>query len=166
MKRHLPFALTTLQLFLLVAVICSSGCCVNLVTSVRNETGRDVLLTWNHGSGETGLVAILAGKTRTACGIIGSLPGSPADTSWIVFDGQTRYEFSDLSAIAKLPDDFVSSSRFTSDFPCLRVTRHVGLSSNMLIYAGGHIRPAIPQPPGFPIHFTKEQKPDDSQMTK
>jgi hypothetical protein len=162
MKRHLLFTLATSRLILLAVIICTGGCCVHLVTSVRNETGRDVLLAWNHGTNETSSVAIPFGKTRTTCGVV----GSPADESWIIFDGQTRYVFSDLSAIAKLPDDFVSSSRFTSDFPCLRVTRHVGLSSNMTICAGGHIRPAVPQPPGFPIHFTKEQKTDDPQMTK
>jgi hypothetical protein len=77
--------------------------------------------------------------------------------SWIVTDGQLRFTFADVSPIAAMPDAFISRSRFTSDFPCRRVTQHVRLDSDMTIHAVRVLGYTDREPPEFPIRYTKKE---------
>jgi hypothetical protein len=77
--------------------------------------------------------------------------------SWVVMDGQSRFTFSDVSAIASMPDAFVSRSRFTRDFPCLRVTQRVKLGPDITIHALRVIGYTDKEPPQFPIRYSKKE---------
>ena len=80
-----------------------------------------------------------------------------ATDSWSITDGQARFTFADVSPIATMPDQFVSRSRFTSDFPCKRVTRHVRIAPDMTIQAVRVIGYTESQPAQFPIHYTTKE---------
>lgn len=147
LRRSLPFMATAMML---------TGCCTNLATSVRNESGRDIQLTLVHLSQQTETITIRAGSTGRCKGVIPTHPGYSPD-SWIISDGQLRFAFSDISPIATLPDPFVSQSRFTRDFPCNRVTRHVRIASNMTIHAVRVIGYTKSEPAPFPISYTTKE---------
>ena len=120
-------------LLIVLAAFFLTGCCVRLAATVRNQSGRDLRFTVVRHSGPTEAVAIRAGTKARIAGVLPHLDGSP--DAWIVTDGQSRFTFADVSPIAAMPDAFISCSRFTSDFPCRRVTQHVRLASDMTIHA-------------------------------
>ncbi|MBW8864835.1 MAG: hypothetical protein JF609_07920 [Verrucomicrobia bacterium] len=150
-----------LRLFLVLSlIVCTSGCCINLATKIRNETGKDILITMVDPSGHLVSTAVPAGMTRL-CGGIMNL-GKKERFSLVVSNWQSQFIYADVSAIGSLPETFTTSSRFTSDFPCLRITRYIKLSDGMLIYAGGYAagykNDDVPQPTGFPIRFSEVRK--------
>ncbi len=138
-----------------LATLLLSGCCVRMAAKVRNETGRDVRLMVVRHSGQTDVVAIKAGSSALVAGVMPHLDWSP--DFWVVTDGQARFTFGDVSPIASMPEAFISGSRFTSDFPCRRVTQHVRLASDMTIHAVRVIGYTDKEPPLFPIHYTKKE---------
>jgi len=144
------------SLALMATAVMLTGCCTNIATSVRNESGRDIQLTLIHLSQQTETVTIHAGSTGRCKGVIPSHPSYSPD-SWIISDGQSRFIFSDVSPIATLPSPFVSRSRFTRDFPCNRVTRHVRITSNMTIHAARVIGYTKLEPAPFPISYTTKE---------
>lgn len=75
-------------------------------------------------------------------------------TKWIIFDGTSEYIFDDVSPVGAMRGRSRTESRFTSMFPCNRVTQHVKLETNMVINAVGGAGQEIPQPDGFPLHCT------------
>jgi hypothetical protein len=133
------------------------GCCVSSSTSVRNETGRDIHLIVYHGSQALEGVTIRASSTGKCGGITAGADGMSAD-SWVVTAGRERFTFADVSPIATLPGAFTSSSRFTGDFPCKRITRHVRLASDMTIHADRVLGYTESEPSQFPIHYTKKEQ--------
>jgi hypothetical protein len=138
------------------AVIILTGCCISNSTSVRNETGKDILLTTVNQAKQTETVMIRAKATGRCSGVWPALPDQPPE-SWAISDGKSRFTFADVSIIATLPDQFVSSSRFTRDFPCNRITRHVRIAPDMTIHAVRVIGYTEWEPPSFPIHYTKKE---------
>ncbi|HSY18563.1 MAG TPA: hypothetical protein VK815_09530 [Candidatus Acidoferrales bacterium] len=144
----------------LALIVCTSGCCVGLATKVRNETGKDVLVTVVDPTGHRTSTAVPAGMSRQ-CGSIINL-GKDEHFSLVVSNEQSLFTFADASAIGRLPDAFMTRSRFTSDFPCLRITRYIKITDSMAIYAGGYAAgfasDTVSQPPGFPIRFSEEKK--------
>jgi hypothetical protein len=133
--------------FLFLALFVS-GCCVGTVTKVRNKTGREIFLTViNANQNPAPPVTVPAGSSHTCSGVM-------LDASWIVSDGKSQYVFNDVSPIGTMRGRSRTESRFTSMFPCNRVTQHVELETNMVIYAVGGVGQEIPQPLGFPIHCT------------
>lgn len=104
-------------LSLLVAMLMLTGCCVTSLTSVRNETHKDLSLSVVRQSEQVETVMIRASSTGRCGGLMLNVPDQPA-VSWIISDGQSRFIYADVSPIATMPGPFVSSSRFTSDFPC------------------------------------------------
>jgi hypothetical protein len=76
------------------------------------------------------------------------------DASWIVSDGKSQFVFDDVSPIGTMRGKSRTESRFTSMFPCNRVTQHVELETNLAIHAVGGFGQEIPQPPDFPIRCT------------
>jgi hypothetical protein len=138
-----------------LAILFLSGCCVRVAASVRNETGRDIRLTIVRYSGETNTVEIKAGSAALVAGIMPNLDWPP--DSWVVTDGQAVFTFADVSPIAAMPDAFISRSRFTSDFPCRRVTQHVRIASDMTIHAVRVIGYTKIEPVSFPIRCANKQ---------
>ncbi len=133
-----------------------TGCCISISTSVRNETGKDIRLTFVRQSQQVETVTIHPSSTVRCSGVMPAMAGFPPD-SWIVSDGQMRYTFADVSPVATMPSPFVSSSRFTRGFPCKRVTQHVRLSSDMTIHAVRVIGYTDSEPAPFPIHYTMKE---------
>lgn len=140
----------------LVATLMLSGCCVNISTSVRNETDENLILTHIGPFQQFGTVIIRAHSTRRCDGILPAVPGKSPD-SWIITDGQSQFTYTNVSPIASMPDKFVSSSRFTSEFPCNRFTRHVAITPDMAIHAVRVIGYTESEPSPFPIHYTKKE---------
>jgi hypothetical protein len=141
---------------LLPALLMLTGCCVNLATSVRNETGRDIRLTVLRQAYQVETIIIHPAMTGRFGGVMTPFPGAEPD-SWIISDGLSRFTFADVSPIAVMPSQFVSSTRFTRDFPCKRVTRHVRLAPDMTIHALRVIGYTESEPAPFPIHYTKKE---------
>jgi hypothetical protein len=133
-----------------------TGCCTSFTTTVRNETGRDLTLTTMRHSGQTETVAIRAGAKARCGGVMPrSLDGS-AD-SWMVSDGRSQFVFADVSPISTMPRAFISSSRFTRDFPCRRITQHVRLAPDMAIHAVRVIGYTASEPAPFPIQYSRKE---------
>jgi hypothetical protein len=132
----------------LVFVLCCSSCCVGMVTKVRNKTDKEISLTVIDGNQNPAPpVTIPAGSSRLCSGVW-------LHASWIVSDGKSQFVFNDVSPIGTMLGKSRTESRFTSMFPCNRVTQHVELETNMAIYAVGGVGQKISQPPGFPIRCT------------
>jgi hypothetical protein len=131
-----------------------TGCCASFKTAVRNGSGRDIVLTISRRSGPTETVPIRAGAKGRVRGVMPrSLDGS-AD-SWVVSDGHSVFVFADVSPIATMPRAYISSSRFTRDFPCKRITQHVRFTPEMTIHAVRVIGYTAHEPFPFPIQATK-----------
>jgi hypothetical protein len=145
-----------LLMLVLIAPLALTGCCISLKTSVRNETGKNITITFLRGSNQVENITIPAASTSLCSGVIPTIPGSPPE-SLIISDGQMQYTFADVSAIAMLPRRFVSSSRFTSDFPCKRFTTHVRIASDMTIHAVRVIGYTESEPSPFPLHCTSKE---------
>jgi hypothetical protein len=148
-------------IFIVVGIataLSGAGCCVRVATSICNQTSRDIVLTVQQPPGAPVTARIPAGCSRVCDGV---MPSEDAQRrqQWEVFDGQRHLFFTDLEPIAALPDDFVSSSRFTSDFPCERVTRHVRFMDDGVIEAVRVVGSTHSQPAGFPIHPARETTP-------
>lgn len=77
--------------------------------------------------------------------------------TWIVSDSEVRYIFSDVSAIYHLRSQYVSSSRFTSDFPCKRITRWVAFVPRNELWAARRGDPDDKQPVPFPLSYSKKE---------
>ncbi len=56
-----------------------------------------------------------------------------------------------------MPSQFISGSRFTRDFPCKRITRHVRIAPDMTIHAMRVIGYTESEPTFFPIHHTEKE---------
>jgi hypothetical protein len=151
-----PRVLLIVRPLTVACLLLLSGCCTEICTSVRNETGKDVNLTLLRNAKEVETVMIRARSAAECGGIMPPLPGTPPD-SWIVRDEHARFTFEDVSPIASMPGAFVSSSRFTSIFPCKRVTRHVALTGDMTIQAERVVGYTKSQPEPFPIHYTNRE---------
>jgi|SRR5208282_3902653 len=147
---HFPLPMVALSALML------TGCCTSIITSVRNESGRDLTLTVFRHLGQTETLAIRAGA-RGRCGSVmpRSLDGS-AD-SWTVSDGRSQFVYADVSPIATMPGAFISSSRFTGDFPCRRIAQHVRLAPDMAIHAVRVIGYTASEPAPFPIQFSRKE---------
>jgi hypothetical protein len=154
MMQH--FALMRILPLVVAGMLMLTGCCINISTSVRNETSKDIFLTVISQSQQVETVTIHPLSTGRCGGVSPALAGFPPD-SWIISDGQTRFTFADVSPIATLPSAFVSSSRFTRYFPCKRVTKHVRLASDMTIHAVRVIGYTESEPAPFPIHYTRKE---------
>ena len=128
-----------------------TGCCINLTTSVRNETGRTVRLTSLRGPQPPETVEIPAKSTVRCRGVMQAYPGSPVE-NWIVSDGQSRCTYLDVTPIASMPRPFISRSRLTRQFPCMRLTQHVRLAPDMTIHAVRVIGYTGSEPAQFPLH--------------
>lgn len=144
------------SLLLLPAALTIGGCCTSFTTAVRNETGRDVQFTMMGRSHQTETITIRASSTGRCRGVMPATLDGTTD-SWVISDGQSRFTFADLSPIATMPKQFVSSSRFTSNFPCKRVTQHVRIARDMTIHAVRVIGYTELQPAQFPIHYTTKE---------
>lgn len=140
----------------LVAFLMLTGCCVNIATSVRNETGKDIRVTVVRQSEQVETVTIRASSTGRCSGVMPALSGLSPD-SWIISDGQSRFTYIDVSPIATMPSRFISSSRFTRVFPCKRFTQHVAITPEMTIHAVRVIGYTESEPSPFPIHYTKKE---------
>jgi hypothetical protein len=140
----------------IIAATTLTGCCVCTATSVRNETGKDIQLTVIQGSQPVETVMVRASTTGICRGSFPLWPGNRSD-SWIIVVGKSCYTFTNVSLIATLPDRFVSHSRFTRDFPCSRVARHVSVASDMTIHATRVIGYTESQPPLFPLQGTEQK---------
>ncbi len=126
------------------------------MTAVRNESGRDIRLNFIEGTKQHETITIHAASTAKCSGVMPPFAGENP-CSWVITDSQSRFTFADVSFIANLPDAFVSSSRLTKDFPCLRVTRHVSIAPDMTIHAERVIGYTSSEPAQFPIHYTTKQ---------
>ena len=160
--RSLPKGVKACMRFaLLVALaICGNGCCVGFATKVRNHTGREISITVIHpGQIPSTPVPIPAGASGICDGVI-------AGESWIVSDGQSRFCYNELSPIGAMRGPSRTESRFTSLFPCNRITQHVAIESNMAIYAVSSSGRKIPQPAGFPIYCTKTNTTQETGLPK
>jgi hypothetical protein len=131
---------------------------VRVATCIRNDSGRDVTVTIDRPPDSSETVRIPAGRPRTVDGVFAGADPQ-RQQRWHIDDGERRLLVSDVSPIATLPDDFVSSSRLTSDFPCNRVTRHVRLTAGGDVEANATWGRKRPQPAGFPIHPVEEPSP-------
>ena len=143
-------------MFLAFLLFCS-GCCVGIVTKVKNNTGKEISITVIQPLGKPSSPVIIPAGTSRICN--GVIPGDTgvyvkAEISWIISDGKSQFLFDNVSPIGAMRGASRTESRFTSMFPCNRVTQHVELETNMVIYAVGGVGCEIPQPPGFPIYCT------------
>ena len=146
----------SLRYSIFVAFAMLTGCCTSITTSVRNESGRNIQLTIVRNSQKIETITIRASSTGKCAGVMPTHTGFPPD-SWIISDGQSQFTYSDVSPIATMPDRFISSSRFTRDFPCNRIIKHVGLASDMTIHAVRVIGYTESEPAQFPIHYVKKE---------
>lgn len=148
-------------LFILALVLLISGCTAPVVTNIRNDTGREI-------SVNTGIVAIgKMGQRQTmkirpgASGncIYGDTYFDDKDSStWFVSDGVSKYTFVDVKPIMAMPEELITESWFTTDFPCRRWTLYVRLDTNMMIYAVDPLGRKFRQPEHFPIRYTDKQE--------
>src|SRR4051812_11866613 len=107
----------------ILLILFAGGCCVQLVTGVRNESGRDIILTIEGTAGAPEILKIPKGHLKICDGD----PTRNASHRWTIDDGRQRMVYDDVSPIRMLSGPYVSESRFTHGFPCNRVTRHVRL---------------------------------------
>ena len=152
-KRFVTLNAAQMFLLLIFVILMATGCCVTPSTRVRNETDKILKLTTYWQSQQIETVTIPARSTGRCVGV---MPIQPP-TSWVISDGQSRFIFTNVSPIAVMPSEFVSNSRFTSNFPCKRFTQHVSIASDMTIHAMRVIGYTESEPPAFPIHFTKKE---------
>jgi hypothetical protein len=111
--RHVRMLLASL-----IFMLGCNGCCVGVVAKVRNDTGKEISLTEiNAGQIPILPVTIPAGSSRICSGVM-------SDASWIVSDGKSKFVFNDVSPIGTMRGRSRTDSRFTSMFPCNRVTQH------------------------------------------
>lgn len=141
-----------LLLPLLLALL-TGGCCIRSVTSVHNVTGRDVSVTVVREGGRDETLAL---KSDGSILIDEFNRGRP--TAFVVTDSGFRYTFADISAVQQLPSRYVSSSRFTSDFPCKRITRWVALVPKDELWAARFGDPTDAQPQPFPLGPSKKEE--------
>ena len=141
---------------ILGGILMLTGCCVNFTTAVRNQTGKDVVITVCSARGGTEREAIQAGAKAYLRGAMPRYPDGACD-SWMVSDGDSKFIFSDISPIATMPSAFISRSRFTRDFPCKRVTQHVRLGPDMAIHAVRVIGYTASEPAPLPIEYTRTE---------
>lgn len=134
---------------LLVAML--NGCCVGIRTSVRNASGSNLTLVGGFPRVETNTLPI--SKTVLCGGVLGE-----PDDVWIISDGKSQFIYTNISLVATIPAEFVSHSRLNSDFPCLRITRHVMIAPDMAIHAERVIGYTEREPAGFPIWYTERKE--------
>lgn len=144
------------SLLFLPVVLFLSGCCTSFTTSVRNESGRDIQLTVMRRLQQTETVTIRAPSTGRCGGVMPRALDGTAD-SWVISEGQARFTFADVTPIATMPKQFVSRSRFSSNFPCQRITQHVRIAPDMSIHAVRVVGYTESQPAQFPIHSTTKE---------
>ena len=154
--RWHSFAKTAVSFLALAATLILDGCCVNISTSVRNETDENLILTHIGQFQQFGTVMIRAHSTGRSDGILPAESGKSPD-SWVISDGRSKFNYTNVSPIASMPRAFVSRSRFTSDFPCNRITYHVAITPDMAIHAVRVIGYTESEPSPFPIHYTKKE---------
>jgi hypothetical protein len=145
--------LRTVKLFLpLLLTMLTIGCCVRRVTNLHNVTGRNVILTVVRDGGHKDSIALRPGSSTLIDDFIAA--GRPV--AWVVADSEVHYTFSDISAFEYLPSRHVSSSRFTSDFPCRRITRWIALVPKDELWAARFSDPTDEQPLPFPLRPSKK----------
>jgi hypothetical protein len=148
-----------IRLILILALAAStSGCCVGFATKVQNKSGKDLWITMGYTPEADSLVQpvmIPSGSFRLCSGVI----AAPGFTNrCVISDDHFKYVYADVSPIGNLKWPLVSSSRFTSSFPCLRFTHHIQVDTNMSLRAVGLLGKYVPQPSGFPIRFTRKEE--------
>ena len=136
----------------LLLVLLVSGCCTRSVTGVHNSTGRDVDLTVVREGEHDKTLALRSDASVLIDEFAGSRP-----TAFVVTDGGFRYTFADISAAQQLPSHYVSSSRFTSDFPCRRITRWIAIVPKDELWAARFGDPTDAQPKPFPLYPSKKE---------
>ena len=136
---------------LLLAML-ASGCCIRSVTSVHNVTGRDVGLTVIREGAHAETLTLGPGASVLIDEFTSGRP-----SAFIFADAGFSYTFTDISAVQQLPSRYVSSSRFTSDFPCKRVTRWVALVPKDELWAARFGDPTDAQPQPFPLRPSKKE---------
>jgi hypothetical protein len=150
MLRHSPG--------IIVSALVFTGCCTSVTTAVRNGTDRDITLTMSGHLRPPETVVIRAGAKGRVTGVVPPSPyHSDAADSWAISDGHSVFLFADVTPIATMPRAFISSSRLTRDFPCVRVTQHVRLAPDMTVHAVRVIGYTASEPAPFPIHYTKKE---------
>lgn len=138
---------------LIVFAFALGGCCTAIRTSVYNGAGQTVQVTLVHDGKPLEAIKVRAASVGLLRGVM-LFPGDTMPDSWLVSSGTNCFIFSDVSAIASMPRRFISSSRFTRDFPCNRVTQHVRIAPDMTIHAARVIGYTESEPPQFPIYHS------------
>jgi hypothetical protein len=136
----------------LFLAVLANGCCIRSVTSVHNVTGWDVSLTVIREGAHPETLAL--GSDASVL-IDEFTSGRP--TAFVFTDGKFSYTFTDISAVQQLPSRYVSSSRFTSDFPCKRITRWIALVPKDELWAARFGDPTDAQPQPFPLRPSKKE---------
>jgi hypothetical protein len=147
MKTIAPLLVAT------VTVLCS---CAHqseprVVTSIRNDAGRDLSLTVGVAAGHVETFSIRAGDTGT-CDYGGTHWCDDQTDTMIISDGLSRFTFTNITAIIRLPDSLITRSCFFSPW-----TLHICVASNISVYAVDSHGYVSPQPEGFPIHYAHRQ---------
>jgi len=130
----------------------TGGCCIRSVTSVHNVTGRDISLTVVRDGGHDETLSL-----RSDASVLIDEFTSGRPTAFVVADSGFRYTFADISAMQQLPSRYVNSSRFTSDFPCKRITRWIAFVPKDELWAARFGRPTDEQPHPFPLQPSKKE---------
>ena len=146
-----------LVLLTLLSALLLNGCCVGLRTSVRNGTGCNLTLMRIANSNVVETVPLPISKAVLCGGVWPTSSGDPSEV-WIISDGKSQFTYTNASLIAKMPSEFASSSRLNSDWPCLRVTRHVAITPDMAIHAERVIGYTKREPEGFPIWYSERKE--------
>jgi hypothetical protein len=136
--------MTSLLPFLLLLSV--NSCCIRTVTSVHNLTGREVSLAVVRDGGNEETLPLSPDASVLIDDFAGGRP-----TALVVTDRAFRYTFHDNSLVQGLPRRYVSSSRFTSDFPCKRITRWIALLPKDELWAARFGDPTDAQPLPFPL---------------
>jgi hypothetical protein len=122
------------------------------VTSVHNVTGSDVSLTVIREGAHAETFALRPDASVLIDEFAGGKP-----IAFVLADAGFSYTFNDISAVQQLPSPYVSSSRFTSDFPCKRITRSVALIRKGELWAAKFGDPTDAQPKPFPLRPSKKE---------
>jgi hypothetical protein len=136
----------------LLLALLASGCCIRSVTSVHNVTGRDVNLTVVRERGQDETLML-----RPHASVLIDEFASSRPSAFVITDSGFRYTFADISAVQELPSRYVSSSRFTSDFPCKRITRWIAIVPKDELWAARFGDPTGAQPKPFPLRPSKKE---------
>ena len=152
---HIPRSIILVSV--LVSGLLLGGCCVGLRTSVRNGSGSNLTLVMTGRLHPRETVALPISKTVLCGGVLPTMPGETSEV-WIISDGKSQFTYTNISLIGDMPGAFVSSSRFNSDWPCLRVTRHVAITPDMAIHAERVIGYTKREPEGFPIWYSDRKE--------